>query len=84
MITFEKDSVRVEDHKDLESVLQHLKDFSMLCINEASKVFTGDANIPLTGGRVAITLFKQKLVLQDEFMAWEFDPERGWNLLGMI
>lgn len=84
MITFEKDSIKIESHKDLESVLQHLKDYSMLCINEASKVFTGDADLFLTGGRVAITLFKQKLVLQDEFMAWEFTPENGWNLLGMI
>jgi len=84
MVTVNGNSYTLQNHKDLESILNHLTDYSVLCINEASRIFTGDADIPLTGGSVAVTLFKNRLVLQDEFMCWEFNPEKGWDALGMI
>lgn len=83
MIMICKDGSYVfEDHKDLESVQNHLKDFSVLCIVEVSKVFCGDADILLMEGKIKVILQKQKVLVENEGMAWEFTPEKGWDLLG--
>jgi len=83
MIMICKDgSYVLEDHKDLEAVQNHLRDFSILCITEVSKVFCGDADILLLQGKIKVILQKMKVLVENEGMAWEFTPDKGWDLLG--
>jgi len=84
MVTICKDGSYVfENQNDVSSVAKHLEDFNMLCVEESFKVFSAMTDILLVPGKIKVILHKTRVLVENEGMAWEFNPENGWNLLGM-